>query len=670
MKRHPYITATILATLLSTVVWLLLPKEYSAVTKISDEYKEVDLAIGMDMMKAQIKAAMGGDNTGMNEIETYSKSLKTEDFARALSHKQVPGKGMTYGQYLGETDTIETIKDKIGYNFSSREATLIISFTDRDPLVAAQMLDSVTAQLQRIITDYRHKMAEAALASATKELKRAEAEYNTAQDAYTRFADSNYEAETQEIQEELSRLAKETERTFKHYEEATNQYTRQLALTKRPYSSFAVIKSNSVPHQTSHYFLSYFLSFLAIALILTKGLILYQKNWRGRPFTIDFGDFFSPWSLTVFIWGADIALYFLQGTLDPIGPQFVTCLTLWLVTFLPTSLLAYWLAKDNNITRPVDYTQPIGVNVSLFYALIVVALLMTLLYAKTIYGIVSQFDSQDLLYNLRVLAISNTEDLGFLNHTQGLNFALFIVAIWLYPRISRKVIVFIVIINIIFELVLMEKSGILIMILGTLFVLYERGKIKIRTIGLTFAGIIVLFFFFNLSKEHSESTQETQFLDFFGMYVTSPMVAFERLTETISDTFGANTLNDFYPQLQRFGIKINSIERLQEFVNVPIPTNVYTIMQPFYNDFGKPGVAFFGFLYGSLFGYVYRRFRDGSDLYKCYYTFLVEVIIIQFYNENLLQVFHLIMETSIVVYLLTRFHNIHLTLSEKSVQTT
>lgn len=138
-------------------------------------------------------------------------------------------------------------------------------------------------------------------------------------------------------------------------------------------------------------------------------------------------------------------------------------------------------------------------------------------------------------------------------------------------------------------------------------------------------------------------------MDFFGMYITSPMVAFEHLRVTISDTFATNTLNDFYPQLLRFGIHVDVIDRLQEFVMVPIPTNVYTIMQPFYNDFGSVGVAFFGFLYGSTFGFVYCKFREGSDVYKCFYTYLVEVIIIQFYNENLIQVFHLVWEAAIIV---------------------
>jgi oligosaccharide repeat unit polymerase len=391
---------------------------------------------------------------------------------------------------------------------------------------------------------------------------------------------------------------------------------------------------------------------------VTAGVRLFKKRGKECFSRLEWGDFFSPWCLTVVIWLGDIVLYFLQGTLDPIGPEFLTCFALWLATFIPCSLLAFWLSKDDSVKILPDHKKPIDANLYGFYGLTALSLMMTLLYAKAIYGIVSQFDMENMLYNIRVLAVANTENFGLLNYTQGINLGLFLVAIWLYPRISKWMVALIVVINLILELAMMEKSGILIMILGTLFVLYERRVIRVRTIGLTFVCIVILFFFFNMSKEDADSEESMTFMDFFGMYVTSPMVAFERLKITICDTFAANTLNDFYPQLQRFGINIESIGRLQDFVFVPIPTNVYTIMQPFYNDFGRTGVAFFGFLYGSLFGYVYRKFYEGDDMYKCFYTYLVEVIIIQFYNENLLQVFHLVLEASIVIFLLTRLNKL------------
>ena len=92
MKKHPYITAILIATLLAIVVWLCVPKEYTAITKLSDEYKEIDLAIGLDDMKARIKNMMGKGNAGINDMAVYCKILKTEDFARKLSHKQVPNR--------------------------------------------------------------------------------------------------------------------------------------------------------------------------------------------------------------------------------------------------------------------------------------------------------------------------------------------------------------------------------------------------------------------------------------------------------------------------------------------------------------------------------------------------------------------------------------------------
>ena len=119
LKKHPYIVATLLATILAIVVWMCVPKEYTAITKLSDEYKEIDLAIGLNDMKANIRKLMGEGNSGMNDMALYCKIVNTEDFARKLALKQVPNKNMTYGEYLTEKDTIENILERINYNYSS-----------------------------------------------------------------------------------------------------------------------------------------------------------------------------------------------------------------------------------------------------------------------------------------------------------------------------------------------------------------------------------------------------------------------------------------------------------------------------------------------------------------------------------------------------------------------
>ena len=612
----------------------------------------MDLAIGLSPIKAQLKNLNFSEDLSINNMETYCKILKTEDFARSISHKQVPDKRITYGEYLDEKDTIESIKDRINYNYSSKQETLTISFTDKDPVIAAQILDSITTELQTVITQSRHQVIEAAINNAKKQLTEASQLYKIAQKEYASFTDSNNAITSKSLSEKEHALLRNVTIAKNHYTEAVKQYSRQIALKQRTYQSFTIIQSNTVPTNSNDHLVSYLLVFIIIGLLATATFRQYSLKKKSHSLTYDMGDFFSPWSLTLVVWAGEFLLYFLQGTLDPIGPLFVSNFIIWLCTFIPASFLTFILTRDDSLASPIERGKSIDVNMHLFYALIAVSLLFTILYAKWIYGIVSQFDSEDLLYNIRLYAVYKDESPGILILTQGLNFSLFLTAIWLYPKISKWTIVLIVAINLLLEFSMMEKSGILIMILSTLFVLYEKHTIRIRSIGLTLLSIIGLFFFFNLLRQ-SQDQDSLDFIDFLGIYVTSPIVAFEKLQITITNGWGVNTFNDVFPYLRYFGIHLESIERLQDFVFVPVPTNVYTIMQPFYNDFGSMGVAIFGLLYGWGAGFIYRKFYDGSNTYKCIYTFLVEVIIIQFYNENLLQQFHIVLETFFFVVLLT-----------------
>ena len=58
-----------------------MPKEYAAVIKVSDEYKEVDLAIGLTRISAKINDALGTADKGINDLNVYSQAIRTEDFA-------------------------------------------------------------------------------------------------------------------------------------------------------------------------------------------------------------------------------------------------------------------------------------------------------------------------------------------------------------------------------------------------------------------------------------------------------------------------------------------------------------------------------------------------------------------------------------------------------------
>ena len=655
LKKHPYIVATLLATILAIVVWMCVPKEYTAITKISDEYKEIDLAIGLDNMKAHIKNLMGGGNAGMNDMAVYCKILKTKDFARNLSHKQVPNKNMTYGEYLTEKDTIENILDRINYNYSSKQETLTISFTDKNPVIAAQMLDSITAQLQLIITRHRQSIADASLQNAERNLSETRLQYEQAQKNYASFIDTHTDINTLQYKQQEKALSKTVSITENLYQKATQEYARQKALKQRSYMSFAVIRNNSTPQKSNKNLIGYLLSFITLSLLLTRSIICF-KNKKRKDYEIKhIYEYFSPWNITIAIWVLVLGLYYILNTkLYPITEQFYFCFILWLPILCICALVTYYLSSGSyNNSIP---SESFNFNKAIFNFFFIVSLIITPLYIYRIVQIVTIFSTEDIMTNVRILALYG-EGFGFLNYSAVINQALFVVALWAHPKIPTWQVILLGTACLMNGLAIMEKGSLFFVFVCSIFVLFEKKIIQVRSI-LTFSVIIVLIFYlFNLGRagEDTDYQKEETLLDFFTMYALSPPVAFCQLLPEITPQFGTNTFEIIYLFLARLGIDdIIVKEKLQEFVFVPVSTNVYTIFQPFFIDFGYKGIAFFAIVYGCICGYLYRLFKNNNSTGTCLYTYAVYLLILQFYQENLFLSMVFVLQFSFFVTLFTQ----------------
>ena len=633
MKRHPYILASIIATLTAILVWIVVPKDYTAFTKLSDEYKETELAVGLNAIQAHIKEVTGSADSGINDMEIYSKILESTDFARCMAGKTLSGKGITYGAYLNEEDTIEAVQDAIVYNYINSQETLSISFTDRDPVVASQMLDSVTVELQRIITRHRREMIAAALKNAEKAVSQTKKKYDQALQRYVVFADSHTKVKSPTMKLQEQALGDELKNAQSFYRKASENYVRQEALSRRYQMAFAVIQDNTVPQTANNHLLGYILSFIMLALLLTHIFVQYKEERLQHIRLSQLGDVFSPWILTISIWALILGLYYaLDTNLYPITSQFYYCLLLWLPIFCICALSAYVLTSDsgNSVT-----TGGIAFNKAVFNFFFVISLIITPLYVYRVFQIVTMFGTEDLMTNIRTLAVYG-EGQGILNYSAVINQALFVVALWAHPKVPLWQVVMLGIACLMNSLAIMEKGLIFFVFVSTMFVLFEKRVIRKRTI-LTFSAlIIVLFYIFNLGRagSGSEYQEEETLFDFFTMYALSPPVAFSQLSEEVIPQFGTNTFETVYLFLKRFGADIVVKDKLQEFVFVPVSTNVYTIFQPFYIDFGYRGVALFAALYGYVCGWLYRLFRSGHGTGTCLYTYGVYVLLLQFYQEN------------------------------------
>lgn len=362
------------------------------------------------------------------------------------------------------------------------------------------------------------------------------------------------------------------------------------------------------------------------------------------------GDAFSPWMLTAGVWLAILLMFTVSGhLLYPLGTRFFTCVALWVPILCATAITTYYaLPSQQPATAPADMATN-GLFLRFFFLISVV---FTPLYIYEVYQVVSMFDASDMIYNLRILANSDYQLRGqsVLKYVNAINQALFIVGVWRYPNVSKPRFAFIVVANILCAVAIMEKGALFFMLVVTLFVLYQKRKVKLRNIAIALVMIFFLFYGFNFIRSGADDDNAHTLLDFLSIYVLSPSVAFEQVQEKLTDQFGSRTLAFFYAVGQKLGLGHYVVEqKLQEFVQVPIPTNVYTVFQPFYEDFGYRGVAFFASVYGVFTGWLYRQCQNGQPVCRCLYAYVALTLVLQFYQENLILSLSVLIQYVIII---------------------
>lgn len=668
-RFRPYLVAIAIATLLATVVWIVLPNEYGAITKLSDEYKETDLAVGLNSLPFQIKNQLELDNIGINNIEVYSKWLKTDDFARHIANIPVPGKNMEYGQWListrrnrcfGRKDTVSAVKRQIECNLSTRHQTLTIRFSDRDPLVASQMLDSVTVHLQNLVTEARQKYSKALLADAINRRDSAGIMLKKTQQDYIEYADSHRNVVRTEESATLLSLKKDAEAAQLYFQKTAEQCTRLQSLCHRQTFSFTIIRSNTVPVKGEKHNILIFLSFIGFALLLVKGHQRYVSLKESTPFAVDFGNIFSPWTLTVGIWSIVlICIHLLGSRLYPLTSQAYIGILLWVTPFCLCSFITYQLGKKDGQGTAAGFQY----SKTVFYILLAISLIMSPLCVKKVVDIISLFGTKDLMSDIRALAVHG-EGFGFPGRSFVINEVLLIIILWNSREAGWKLTLIVSLLLCVNCFALMDKGSIFFILSALIFVLYEKNRIKSYHIGLALSITIAVFFGFTILRSGLDDFGNRHlvgmsFLEFLSMYIFANPVAFGYLDQSISPQVGSNVFYLIYYYLSRFGLSNHEvIDITQEFSWVPIATNQYTIMQPFFLDFGYWGIFLFASLYGVVSGWIYNSYRNGDIFGKVAYTYFIHILILQFGQEQVFLAPVSFIRTMVLLYLLTqtRFH--------------
>lgn len=352
-------------------------------------------------------------------------------------------------------------------------------------------------------------------------------------------------------------------------------------------------------------------------------------------FAFKMADVFSPWMLTAGVWLA-INLLSLNdiGYLDPLSQQFHYCVMLWVPILVLFSTATYYAFPSRQHSFKEEDTE---LNRGVFMFFFIIAVVCTPFFVYKVYTIIKMFGTEDLFSNIRSLAVlqSKTGDsAGILKYVNTINKALYVIALWNIKKLGKGIFFVVLLINLLYAASIMEKGFLFFLFFSTLFVLYEKQKVKLRTIFLWCLFIIVFFYGFNLLRSNVDADDYGTFGKFFSMYILSPAVAFSKTQEILSDQFGTRSFTFLYSFANKiFSCNYTVMPNLQEFVWVPIPTNVYTVFQPFFQDFGYKGVAFFASVYGVITGFIYRLARNGGQVTRCVYAYVVYILMLQFFQE-------------------------------------
>ena len=667
-----YAIACSVAVVVAIVIGISSPNRYAAEITIVDENTEMDILVGKDPMSAWLPKDPSIDK-GINDPEIYSQIIEAPEFDKAIAKTHIPTYGnIDYYHYLlknhkeawwnkalhlienllGDENEEEyiygVINDNIKYKVSAKYQTVMLQVTDNDPEVAVVIVEAVHKYLHEQVVSYKQRFTDKLTLNALNQRAETGRRYHEAFDQYASYADANQDAILAGQQTELDNLRKEVTDAFSRYNYACQQYYHFLARSQSVQQPFTVLKDVTTPVKPySPNTIIWVLALLTIAFIITTWWVL-SRTYKFRHNLNSLLDPFSPWVITLAVWIAIIVMFqFQKDLLYPLSDQFYICVTSWLIIFIVCSVATYYLMPSSGNTAETK-AKDIDISMLAFNTMYVISMIITPLYLYEILQVVAMFDPADMLNNIRLLAVFGDESHGFLSYSYIMNQVLLVSGLWQYPKIPKWKLATIFAATFMSAFAIMEKGMLFFIILVTLFVMYQKRRIKLRTIGLSGAAVILLFFIINVLRSGSLASLENNdstLLNFFAIYILSPSVAFGRVAQDITTQVGSHTFQVPYLLLNQWGFGNFEINiKTQDFVYVPLPTNVYTIFQPFFQDFSYRGVAFFAMLYGTVTGFLYRMYKNGNGICRCIYTYFVYVLVLQFFQENIFMNIVMIMQ--------------------------
>lgn len=355
---------------------------------------------------------------------------------------------------------------------------------------------------------------------------------------------------------------------------------------------------------------------------------------------------FSPEVLVTGIWIFIIALYYvLPHNLYAIDGKFVICILIWVFGFFISSSVAYSLTGCGKMV--------VRKNEQMYKYEMIFAAIATLIMA--IECIRLALTSDYFFLYLRALNTGLDDEIqSDVNPLWGyLRSAMIVVylieLINSNPGNKRRRIIFFVL-NILTCFVTMAKSQLFLVVFSTVVILYRKKKIRMRQLCMVALVCLTLFSLMQLLR--AQDSNDFSMLNFLSIYILSGSVAFDEFNPALFNS-GSNTFRFFIALANRLGLSnVAANETILEYTTIGPDsiTNVYTLLFPYFVDFGYMGIVVFSIINGALCGYFYKKSQK-SEPAQIMYAMLSYTIVFGFFGEILFANLSTFLQYSIFAYI-------------------
>ena len=331
LLKHKMLYAKVLpvAFVLAAIYALAQPNYYNCTVKLSPEMSGSKSTSGLASLASSFGVNLGTGGAGTEALfpTLYPDLMNSVDFKTSLFHVPVTIEGdkeageadrtMSYYDYLSkeqkgpwwgkamkavfsifksdepekkeninpfrltkkQSDIVKAIDKNIVCDVDKKTMVITINVTDQDPVIAANMADTVKTRLQKFITDYRTSKVRVDLEYSKKICAETKARYEKARQLYAEFMDHNRDIILQTVRQKQTDLENDMQLQYNAYTQVAAQLLAAEAKVQEETPAFTTLQSATVPVlKAGPKRAQMCLIFVFLAFLGTTAWILYKED--------------------------------------------------------------------------------------------------------------------------------------------------------------------------------------------------------------------------------------------------------------------------------------------------------------------------------------------------------------------------------------------------------